>query len=222
MPKRGDLRSVECRTRERLQATQMAAKAISVSKPKWLIIPSEQTDLPGSIVRSIRLAVMKRVLLPAGFVKGKGGRYVRRISDQIHLIYFQPDKWGHRYTVNLGFHYEFLKPLFARKRIPLPQYHLLDCALQARIGFFKCGRDKWFEYGDNRTRLEEQLKQNATDALQILSRYSKRWVDPRIWLTRVRSTSSNRNWHNFGHWHTQELSQFQSNLRRHFVSSNSK
>lgn len=158
-------------------------KTYSVSQPKWLIVPREQSDLPGSVVRSIRLAVMKRVLLPVGFMKGRSGTYVRRIGDQVHLIDFQPDKWGHRYTVNLGFHYEFLEPFFAGKRIKLEDYHLLDCMLDARIGcFVGNGHDRWFDYGDSRQRLEELFQENAALCLKILAAHQKKWADPTRWL----------------------------------------
>ena len=190
-------------------------KQYSVAKPEWLVIPRFQTDLPGSVVRNIRQTVMKRTLLPAGFVKGRGGTYIRRHDNQIHLIDFQADRWGHRYTVNLGFHYAFLQPFFARKRIPLAKYHLLDCAFQARIGPFKIGRDMWFDYGTDRKRLHELFEQNAADSLQILSRYSKKWADPTRWLKRSKANSSSvpRVW---GRWYVPEYATFLSELARRF------
>ena len=158
-------------------------KSYSLPKPDWLVVPREQRDLPGSVVRSIRLAVMKRVLLPEGFVKGRGGTYVRRVGDQIHLIDFQPYRWGHSYTVNLGFHYEFLKPFFARKRIKLKDYHQLDCMFDARIGdFSKHRHDTWIEYGASRQQLEKTFEENAALCLKILAEHQKKWADPRRWL----------------------------------------
>jgi len=91
------------------------------------------------------------------------------------VIYFQGSKYGGQYTVNLGFHYAFLNPFFARKRVPLSDYDLLDCALQARLGPFITGRDQWFDYGTDRNSLEMTFEKNAADALKILSRYSKKW-----------------------------------------------
>jgi hypothetical protein len=70
-----------------------AEKASVANPPKWLqkqysvpeqvglIVPRVQDDLRGSVVRSIRESVMKRILLPAGFMKGKGGTYVRQQGD---------------------------------------------------------------------------------------------------------------------------------------------
>jgi len=70
-------------------------KQYSVPRPEDLVIERVHNDLTGSQVRSIRLAVMKRVLLPEGFVKGEGGTYVRQQNDQIHLIDFQAAQYGH-------------------------------------------------------------------------------------------------------------------------------
>lgn len=155
----------------------------SVPQPGWLIVPREERNLPGSTVRSIRIAVMKRLLLPAGFVKGRRGTYVRRIGNQIHLIDFQPDKAGHRYTINLGFHYDFLPPFLAGNRIRLEDYHQLDCIFDARIGQFIGNRhDRWFEYGTSRTQLENAFEENAALCLRILSHHQRKWADPRRWL----------------------------------------
>jgi hypothetical protein len=104
------------------------------------------------------------MLVPAGFVPAKAATYVRRQEDQIHLIHFQGSKWGGSYTVNLGFHYSFLTPRYARKRIALAGYHLLDCAFQSRIGSFVDGRDIWFEYGNDPIQFQERIEQNVATA----------------------------------------------------------
>jgi len=155
-------------------------KQYSVPKPPALVVPRTSSDLPGSVVRSIREAVMKRTLLRAGFVRGKAGTYVRQQGDQIHVIGFQAAMFGHRYTVNLGFHYSFLIPLFARRKIRLQKYYEIDCGLRARIGDFQKGNiDRWFDYGGERARLEKVFEENAADCLRILSDASKRFADPR-------------------------------------------
>jgi uncharacterized protein DUF4304 len=129
-------------------------KATVESKPKWLqkqysvprpncVAPEPAKDyLPPSVVRSIRRSVMKRILHPAGFIETKNATYVRKQDNQIHVIYFQGSKWGGQYTVNLGFHYAFLKPVLSRKPVALSRFHFLDCAFEARIGRFKVGRDQ--------------------------------------------------------------------------------
>src|SRR6187399_177721 len=83
-----------------------------------------------------------------------------------------------------------MKPLFARKRVPLGNFHFLDCAFQARLGPFLNGRDTWFDYGTDRRFLAETFEQNAVDSQRILSRYSKRWADPRQWLKQLNKPSS--------------------------------
>jgi hypothetical protein len=154
-------------------------KQYAVPKPERLVNPKRNRDLPGSVVRSIRLAVMKRLLLPAGFVKGQQGTYVRRVGDQIHLIDFQAARFGHQYTVNLAFHYSFLLPLFARKRIKLADYSQLDCGLRSRIGqFTKSARDRWYDYGTDRDLLQHTFEKNAQQSLRILLKAAEHFSQP--------------------------------------------
>lgn len=169
-------------------------KQYSVPMPKGLVIERISDDLTGSQVRSAQLQVMRRELLPAGFVKGKGGTYVRRRGDQIHLIDFQSATRGHEYTVNLGFHYTFVPPFFQKKNIKTDHYHLLDCAIRSRVGdFIGDGRDKWFEYGSDREALKSTLRDNAAACLQIFDKYEKKWEEPAWWLdTRKKGKISHR------------------------------
>lgn len=165
----------------------------SVPKPPTLIIPRVSDDFPGSVVRSIRQVVMKRTLLPAGFTRRKGGAYVREQGDQIHLIGFQSSLFGHQYTVNLGFHYSFLPSLFAAKTGGSRDWCELDCGLEARIGQFQEGkRDRWFEWGSDRARIERLFEENAADCLRIFSEASKRFTDPRRLLIGKSAAVNNR------------------------------
>ncbi|MDX1948141.1 MAG: DUF4304 domain-containing protein [Pirellulaceae bacterium] len=174
--------------RERASVTNLPIwlrKHYSVPKPPELVIPNTQTDLPGSVVRSVRSAVMKRLLIPEGFVRGRAGTYVRRHENQIHLIDFQPARFGHQYTINLGLHYTFLQPLSARRKIPLASYHQLDCGLLARIGqLVPGGRDRWFSYGDSRDKLMAAMEGNAKLCLRIIDREARRFAEPRELLSR--------------------------------------
>jgi len=155
-------------------------KQYSVPKPKGWIDSRVPDDLPSSVVRSIRAAVMTHVLIPAGFIKGEQGTYVRRAGDQIHLIDFQPSRYGHQYTVNLAFHFAFVTPLFAGKKIKLADYSQLDCGLRARIGDFSKSRlDKWFDYGTDRSLLARTLEKNARSSLETLGRAAQQFRDPR-------------------------------------------
>jgi len=162
-----------------LAPPQWLQKTYSVPRPRGLVIPRGERDLPGSVVRSIRLRVMKRILLPAGFVKGQEGTYVRRVRDQIHLIDFQAARFGHEYVVNLAFHYSFVPPLFASKKIKLADYSQLDCGLRARTGDFTSSkRDQWFPYGMDRAKLEQVLEDNAAECLRAFDISAKRFADP--------------------------------------------
>lgn len=185
-----DLQSVYRKAQEicdRLNAAQARAdarpkwlqKQYSVPKPPRLIVPKISNDLSGAAVRAIRLDVMRQLLLPAGFTKGASATYVRQVGDQIHLIDFQPARFGHEYTVNLGFHFAFLAPLFAGKTIPVAKYHQLDCGLRARIGDFAKGAlDQWFPYGTDAEKLRRTFGQNARDSLRVFDKASKRFGDP--------------------------------------------
>jgi hypothetical protein len=159
-------------------------KQYSVPRPKGLMLERPRDELPASALRTIRRRKMQQVLIPEGFVEGAQGTYIRRRDNQIHLLNFQASKWGGEYTINLGFHYTFLPPQFAGKRIRLADYDELDCALRARIGdFIPGGLDRWFEYGKDRGRLATILEENARLCLTVLERYARRWRQPEKWLT---------------------------------------
>ena len=126
-------------------------KQYSVPRRKLSWCRAFRTDISAGTVRSIRKRVVQRVLIPAGFLDGTHGTYVRQIGDQIHLINFQASKYGHEYTVNLGLHYSFLSPLLNRGRRKLADYSQVDCGLSTRIGEFKDStHDTWFKYGVDR------------------------------------------------------------------------
>jgi hypothetical protein len=174
-------------------------KTYSVGKPPSLVIIEETNRLPRGAVRLIRERVAKNVLLPACFVRSReGATYVRQRGDQIHLIYFQG--MGTSYAIELGFHYAFLPPLFARKKIKLADYGLLDCGLRARSGAFsKPRREKYVEYGTDRELFEEALTQNVKDCLSILELAETRLANPERLL---QGTSGKWNRRRIDPWHT--------------------
>lgn len=151
-------------------------KQYSVPPPEDLVIERRHDDLTGSQVRSIRQAVMKRVLLPQGFVKGKGSAYVRREDDQIHFIEFQAARWGHNYGVNVGFHYAFLPGFLHHEIVEPSSYHVLDCALRG----FPGGS---FDYGNDKDALTATLGANAVFCLNLFAELSAKWADPTVWVT---------------------------------------
>jgi Domain of unknown function (DUF4304) len=142
------------------------------------------SKLKGPQVRAVRLKVAEDVLRPAGFIKGKESSYIRRRGDQVHLIDFQPGKWGGNFTINLGLHYTFLRPAYVMRRISLPDLHLLDCALQERIGFFKPENDDvWFDYGDDKGELRQLIEDNVRLCLAVFDEYGAKWSDPMVLAT---------------------------------------
>jgi hypothetical protein len=199
-----DQQAVYCKAQEicdRLNAAKARAdarpqwlqKEYSVPKPAGLIVPKISRDLPGPAVRAIRLDVARQLLLPAEFTKGAAGTYVRKVDDQIHLIDFQPARFGHEYTVNLGFHFAFIVPLLAGKRIPVEKYQQLDCGLRARIGdFTKNARDQWFPYGTDAGELRRQFSQNVQDCLRVFEAASRRFANPSRLLSKTGCTPNLR------------------------------
>jgi hypothetical protein len=148
-------------------------------------------DLTGPKVRRVRMKVMNRILIPAGYVKGQDGTYVRQILNQVHLIDFQPSKFGHEYTVNLGFHYSFLPGFFRAPKDNISEFHLLDCALSARVNqFLLKGTGQWFAYGHDVKGLEGTFEQNALTCLRVFEKFGIRWSDARCWLNEDSAGSS--------------------------------
>ncbi|HEY3963919.1 MAG TPA: DUF4304 domain-containing protein [Planctomycetaceae bacterium] len=161
-------------------------KQYSVPRPADLIVERIDDSLTGAQVRAVRLREMRRLLLPAGFVRAPDGAYVRQIGNQIHLIGFQGAKYGGEYTVNLGFHYSFAPGFFQKKRLRPSQFHLLDCAFRTRIGsFIPGGLDRWFPYGDDRERLRATFNENVELCLSTFERFSRKWEDPAQWLAKI-------------------------------------
>jgi hypothetical protein len=168
-------------------------KQYSVPRPFDMVV-ERSDELTSGQVRQVRLRVMRQALAPHGFVRGDNGTYVRRREGQIHLIVFDASSRGHKYDVNLGFHYDFVPPFFHKTRIPLVEYDFLDCAVEQRIGYFLPeNRDAWFPYGNDRASLESTLKQNVRDCLAVFEDVSRRWADPSWWLTE-RTEESVRPW----------------------------
>ena len=194
-----------------LKRPKWLQKQYSVPRPKWLIKEPDGDELAASVVRSIRESVMKRLLLPEGFVKAAHATYAREREGQIHLLYFQGSKWGKSYTVNLGFHYSFIKPFFASKQIPLREYHFLDCAFQSRIGDHLTGRDVWFDYGTDRAALTKCFEQNVADCLEALAKYSERWASPKRWQSATLKTLRRRT----TPWEVMEPQRFLKELQRY-------
>jgi len=159
-------------------------KQFSIPKPDGMVVKRTSNDFTSAQVRAMRLKLMKEHLLPAGFVVGKDATYIRRDGDQVHLINFQGAKYGHEFTVNVGFQYAFIPPLFHDRCLALADFHQLDCLLTARISsLLSYKTDKWFEYGNDRDTLAANLTLCATTCLAAFQRFSERWRDPAALLS---------------------------------------
>ena len=169
-------------------------KQYSVPRPADVVVERSGNELSGHQVRRIRLKAMKSCLLPHGFCHGAAGTYIRQRERQIHLIDFQPAKFGHEYTVNLGFHYSFLPAFFRGATIDAREYDLLDCAVRARIGGFQPDRrDTWYPYGNDPTELDATFVCNAQECLEVFERWTTMWSEPLWWLRW--SDADIRPWH---------------------------
>lgn len=158
-------------------------KQYSVPRPAGMVVERTSHDFTAAQVRAMRLKVMKEQLLPAGFVVGKDASYVRRHEDQIHFVNFQSSQYGHRFTVNFGFHYVFIPPDFRAQSQSLADFHFLDCVAEGRIGrFLPENRDTWFKYGEDRELLIANLQLCAATCLSVFHRYAERWRDPSAML----------------------------------------
>lgn len=175
-------------------------KQYSVPRPAGAPLEPDSDELSGSQVRTLRRQVMQQLLEPVGFRHRSGGTWTRTQDDQVHLIDFQPNQWGHDYTINLGFHYTFVPPYFAPGTTETEGYQLLDCALSSRLGYFGPeGKDVWFAYGTDPEALTTTLRQNARDALTVFDRYSRKWEDPAGWLS-TRPSSEAAAAADLGYW----------------------
>lgn len=169
-------------------------KQYSVPRPADVVVQRSSIELQGHQVRRIRLKAMQSCLLPHGFCHAAAGTYIRQCDRQIHLIDFQPAKFGHEYTVNLGFHYSFLPAFFRGATIEAGEYELLDCAVRARIGGFRPDRrDQWYSYGNDPAELGATFVRNAQECLNVFERWSSTWSEALWWLRS--SDADARPWH---------------------------
>src|SRR5581483_12517453 len=106
-------------------------------------------------------AIQSRIA--SGILSGCGfgminGCYVRNVDNQIHTIEFQKHSMGGTYTINLGFHYDFIVACreFRPKNPTL--FDMLDCALRSRLDKAKKGETEWYGYGRDESECERTLR----------------------------------------------------------------
>ena len=159
-------------------------KKYAVPKPVDLVIDRDSGDLTDSQVKAARNQVMKRMLIPHGFINGGDGRFIRKQDDQIHLVGFEESSVEHGYRVNLGFHYAYLPGLCQNQRLATGDFHLEDCGLRAQIGdFLHDENEEWLPYGCDLDFLKSTFVAIALACLQVFEEVKKSWADARRWLS---------------------------------------
>jgi len=137
------------------------------------------------VFRAVKENAYKNTLQPAGFIKGKH-LFLRHQHGQIHSIDFQTSKWGGKYFVNVGFHYDFLPPLTGISngtKYGREQFELTDFMLYARLeALMRPDYPRSWKYEDNMQGLDEQVDRNARDAVRVLDDLGHKWPDPAVFL----------------------------------------
>ncbi len=87
--------------------------------------------------------ILSPKLRDMGF-KGSKGKYIRVIDGVINCICVQKNKYGEKYTIELGAHYTFL-PSLLNKEIEENKYTVYDCEFNKRLS--SDNSDKWWDYG---------------------------------------------------------------------------
>lgn len=137
--------------------------------------------------RKVKSQMFKRILQPAGFVKGRY-LYIRHAGNQVHGIEFQGSKYGGGdYFVNIAFHYDFLPPSFeitqGKMAIPFEKYRTLDFILFTRIE--RLMSQEGYPWKWNyvvATQLETTIDEIMRDSLKAIDELSAKWRDPRVLL----------------------------------------
>ncbi len=169
-------------------------KQYSIPRPASVPPKHPPSDLRNS--RNLRKAkdkVLKEILGPAGFVKGKH-LFVRHVGNQIHGIEFQTATWGGVYFVNVGFHYDFLPsgPKLALDDKSGVTYHMIDLLNNNRL-------ENWmrptpypgeWNYWGNMAEVQENVNKTSIDAVEVLNKLCRQWKDPADFL--AQATPPNR------------------------------
>lgn len=170
-------------------------KQYAVRRPAHLVIERTLDELTGAEVRPIRLEVMTNALGPHGFVKHGGMNFVRQQGDQYHVIEYQTGKYGHEYTLGIGFHYTWVPGFPQWTTIPPIGWTMMPspadvccfyCALHAHVGEFGPNFTRgqtWFKYGTDRDSFTRTLMENVTEGRRQLDVHARRWNDPAYWLS---------------------------------------
>jgi len=141
-----------------------------------------------TVFPSAKKYVANHILIPAGFVKGRG-LFARHTNGQFHGVEFQASKYGGEYFVNVAFHYDFvpaITPLRKGLRPKYTEFSLLDFMLQTRLETLMApGYPSSWQYSERTEKVEEQMEENTKNAIAVLDAFGARWKDPADFLRTV-------------------------------------
>ena len=123
--------------------------------------------------------VFNSTFRPRGYCKGNS-MYYSLLDRQIHAIQFQASKYGGRYFVNAGFHFNFLpRMLDLRFDVDLSQFYILDFLMYIRLeNLMPESYPRDWAYGINVEKDVRQLSKNAENAIAAIEEIGSRWKEP--------------------------------------------
>jgi len=129
-------------------------------------------------IREIRSKVFEEELRPHGFERGTY-MYIRHSGRQLHGIDIQTEGVRQEYTINLSFHFDYIRPYLNRfSKKPLTEYTNLDFGLNNRLGILAYGFDKWWKYPESIDQCRSDSREIAISAIRYLNECEVKWMDP--------------------------------------------
>lgn len=142
----------------------------------------------GRLFQAAMLRTFKRILAPAGFVKGNR-MYVRRAGGQIHAVQFQASTWGSKYFLNLGFSYDFLPGMLAvnqQREIEYEQFDLLDMLMSVRLEcLMEYPYPQEWGYAKEAAAVQAEMELNAQNAVGSIGEVGEKWRDPVVLMEAI-------------------------------------
>lgn len=115
---------------------------------------------------------IKIIVAPSLREKGfKGtGKHYRRINPDgtINCIVFQSNRYGEEFTVELGFHLDFL-PTLMNQRINIKKVSTYDCEFRKRLSL--TDTDKWWSYGETLNETDKILETVLSEINTVGEKY---------------------------------------------------
>lgn len=140
--------------------------------------------ISASAFRAVRRKTLKAIACPCGFEEHRN-RYLRRSrSGQVHCIEFLAMKYGHGFTVDLGFHYASA-PHFVS---PTAEHHPDEltaegCCFQKRLR--KPDGDQFYGYGETAEEAAVLVTTIASEAFAEFATLENTWSDGRKLLAEL-------------------------------------